>query len=248
MKRLLLVLLLAVGFTDEASSAALTIVAGRWPPYVDQSMENKGLAMEIVSSALERAGYQSAFRFEHWPRALEGVEIGIYDIVGTLWRSPDREKRFVFSAPYWVNQIKFLKKKDREVKYENLDDLSGYVIGTVSDYAYGEEFDNARTLIKIPQNHIIQNLSKLHEGDIDLTLGDEMAIRHELAQYMKTGFSEFEFLDKPLASRELYIAVSKQNPNAEKIIADFNRALREMKSDGSFETITKKYQYPMLSE
>ena len=124
--------------------------------------------------------------------------------------------------------IRFIKKKNREIRYDNLDDLSGYVIGTIKDYAYGEEFDNSLTLIKIPQNYIIQNLSKLQEGDIDLTVGDEIAIRYELNQYMKGSISEFEFLEKPLASRELYIAVSKQNPKAEKIVSDFNLAPRAL--------------------
>jgi polar amino acid transport system substrate-binding protein len=250
MKRLFLVVLLVfvAGFSGQASSAALTIVASQWPPYVDQSMAKKGLAMEIVSSAFERAGYQPAIRIETWPRALEGLEIGIYDVVGTVWKTPEREKLFVFSTPYWINQIRFIKKKNLDVRYDNLDDLSGYVIGTIKDYAYGEEFVSSRTLIKIPQNHIIQNLSKLHEGDIDLTLGDEIAIRYELNQYMKGSISEFEFLEKPLATRELYIAVSKQNPRAEKIVSDFNRALLEMKGDGSFDVIAKKYQFPLLSE
>ena len=248
MKRLFLVVFLIAVFTGQASSAALTIVASKWPPYVDQSMVKKGLAMEIVSSAFERAGYQPAISIETWPRALEGLEIGIYDVVGTVWKTPEREKRFVFSDPYWINKIRFIKKKNREIRYDNLDDLSGYVIGTVKDYAYGEEFDNSLTLIKIPQNYIIQNLSKLQEGDIDLTVGDEIAIRYELNQYMKGSISEFEFLEKPLASRELYIAVSKQNPKAEKIVSDFNRALLEMKGDGSFDAIAKKYQFPLLSE
>ena len=248
MKKLFLVVLLVAGFTGQVSSAALTIVAGQWPPYVDQSMVKMGLAMEIVSTAFERAGYQPAIRIETWPRSLEGLEIGIYDVVGTVWKTPEREKLFVFSDPYWINQIKFIKKKNLKVSYDNLDDLSGYVIGTIKDYAYGDEFVNSSTLIKIPQNYIIQNLSKLHEGEIDLTLGDEIAIRYTLNQYLKSSISEFEFLEKPLASRELYIAVSKQNPMAEKIVSNFNRTILEMKGDGSFDAITKKYQFPLLSE
>ena len=248
MKRLFLVVLLVAGFAGQVSSAALTIVASQWPPYVDQSMAKNGLAMEIVFSAFERAGYQPDIRIETWPRALEGLEIGIYDVVGTVWKTPEREELLVFSDPYWINQIRFIKKKNLEVRYDNLDDLSGYVIGTIKDYAYGEEFVSSRTLIKIPQNHIIQNLSKLHEGDIDLTLGDEISIRYELNQYMKSSISEFEFLEKPLARRDLYIAVSKQNPRAEQIVSDFNRALLEMKRDGSFDAIAKKYKFPMLSE
>ncbi len=248
MKKLFLVVLLVAGFAGQVLSASLTIVAGRWPPFVDQSMAENGLAMEIVSSAFERAGYQPAIHIETWPRALEGLEIGIYDVVGTVWKTPEREDLFIFSDPYWINQIKFIKKKNLNVRYDNLDDLSGYIIGIVKDYAYGEEFDSSQTLIKIPQNHIIQNLSKLREGDIELTLGDEIAVRYELNQYMKDSISKFDFLEKPLATKELYIAVSKQNPRAKKIVSDFNRALQEMKKDGSFDAIAKKYKFPLMTE
>jgi len=225
----------------KAFSEPLNIVGNSWPPYVEKSIETKGLAMEIITTAMQRKGYQPRINIEIWSRVLEGVEIGVYDVVAAIWKTPERENKLLFSNPYLINQIKFIKMKKTEVKYQNLDDLTGYLIGIVRDYAYDEAFLKSQVLIKIPQNHIVQNLLKLTKGEIDLTLGDERALSYEINHYMSGYAPQLEFLSKPLSQRSLHIAVSKQNPNAKKIVADFNQAIDKMKKDGSLDAIIRKF-------
>ncbi len=226
---------------NNVQAEPLGIVGSSWPPYIDKNHQFKGMAMEIVTRALQRRGYQSRTNIETWPRALEGVEIGVYDVVAAVWKTPEREKKLLFSWPYLVNQIKFIKMKDTKVQYRTLADLKGLLIGTVRNYAYDKDFLATQALIKIPQNHIIQNLLKLTQGEIDLTLGDEKAIRYEINQYMKANEAQLELLKKPLSKRKLRIAVSKKHPKAKKIIDDFNQAIVKMKNDGTLEKIIKKY-------
>ncbi len=230
-------------FAANVQAEPLGIVGSSWPPYIDKSHQSKGMAMEIVTVALQSRGYQTRTSIETWSRALEGVEIGVYDLVAAIWKTPEREKNLLFSQPYLVNQIKFIKMKDTEVEYRTLDDLKGFLIGTVRNYAYDEGFLETQDLIKIPQNHIIQNLLKLTQGKIDLTLGDEKAIRYEIHQYMKGNELQFEFLSKPLSKRNLRIAVSKNHPAAKKIVDDFNQAISKMKGDGTLTKIIKKHQF-----
>ena len=72
MKKLLTAILLVLGIMIDVSAGSLRVVANQWPPYVDQSMPQKGMAMEIVEAAFKRAGYQQTIRIETWIRALEG--------------------------------------------------------------------------------------------------------------------------------------------------------------------------------
>lgn len=234
-------LVFGLSISLKALSEPLNIVGNSWPPYVEKSLETKGLAMEIVATSLQYKGYQPRINIETWSRVLEGVEIGVYDVVAAIWKTPERENKLLFSNPYLVNQIKFIKMKNTEAKYQSFDDLTGYLIGVVKDYAYDEAFLKSQILIKIPQNHIVQNLLKLTKGEIDLTLGDERALRYEINQYMRGYAPQLEFLNKPLSQRSLHIAVSKQNPNAKKIVADFNQAIAKMTKDGSLDAIVKKY-------
>jgi polar amino acid transport system substrate-binding protein len=238
--RLILVLFLlncSIGYAGN-----LSVVVNTWPPYVGKALPGKGMAMQIVTSALHRKGHQTTITIESWTRTLEGIDVGVFDVVGAIWKTPEREKWLLFSEPYLQNNIKFIKKKSLVLNYQSLEDLTGYVIGIVKNYAYDEAFIQSQILIKIPQNHIIQNLTKLREDVIDVTLGDERAIIFELNQYMHGQVADYEFLRKPLSKQGLHIAVSRRNPAAQQIIADFNQAIAEMKADGSLEKFLAQYQ------
>ena len=81
-------------------TSALSIVSKEEAPYIGNELQNKGLSIEIINTAFQRAGYKTSFAFETWPRTYEGALIGIYDVIGSIWRTNDREKDFVFSEPY----------------------------------------------------------------------------------------------------------------------------------------------------
>ena len=230
-------------FVHSSLAQTISIVSNQWPPYVNDAAPEKGLAVELVTKALQRKGYQSNLHIDSWQRALEGVRIGVFDATCAIWKTAAREQELLFSEPYLNNKISFIKKKTLAIDYQHFTDLTGLIIGTLRDYAYNEEFNQSRILIKIPANHIVQNLNKLNQGDIDLTVGDERAIQYALQQYLPKHASSFEFLTPPLANKKLYLAVSKSNKAAQTIIDNFNQAIKEMQQDGSYDQIVNKYQY-----
>lgn len=227
--------------TQACLAQTINIVSSQWPPYVDAAAPEKGLAVELVNKALIRKGYQPNLHIDNWQRALEGVQIGVFDATCAIWKTAEREQDLLFSEPYLGNKISFIKKKNLTVEYTHFTDLTGFIIGIVRKYAYDEQFTQSRALIKIPANHIIQNLHKLNQGAIDLTLGDQRAIKYALQQYLPTHANSFEFLTPPLAYKQLYLAVSKSNQTAQTIINDFNLAIKEMKQDGSYDQIVSRY-------
>lgn len=223
---------------------ALSIVAKEEPPYFGNKLPEQGLSAEIITTVLDRAGYKSSLAFETWPRAYEGALIGVYDAVGSIWLTEERAKDFAFSEPYLFHEIKFIKKKSSKgIKFGSLEDLDGLVIGTIKGYAYGDPFLQSRTFIRLPQNHLLQNLHMLTQDKIDLTLGDVRKIQFEANKYMKGSIKDLTFLPKPLIRRGTHIAVSKINPEHKEIISRFNKALAEMKEDGSYDQIIKKHGY-----
>jgi polar amino acid transport system substrate-binding protein len=115
------------------------------------------------------------------------------------------------------------------------------MVGTVVDYAYDEAFNNARDIVKIPERNLVQNLLKLTQGRIDLTLDDERVLRYEINRYMPNAMANLEILDKPLAVRGIHIGVSRENPAHAEIVAAFNKAIGEMKKDGSFDAIVARH-------
>ncbi|MCK5479027.1 MAG: transporter substrate-binding domain-containing protein [Methylococcales bacterium] len=234
-----------LGFSPLTS--ALSIVAKEEAPYIGNELPGRGLSIEIVNTAFERAGYKTKVVFETWPRTYEGALIGIHDVIGSIWQNREREKDFVFSDPYLFHEIKFIKRKaDTAISFNNIDDLQGLIIGTLKNYAYRDDFTQSRQFMKLQQNHLIQNLLFLTQGHIDMTLGDIRKIRYEMNKFMKSSMKNLEILPKALIKRGVHIAVSKSNPHHAEIISKFNKALESMKSDGTYNAILKKHDKPSL--
>lgn len=236
----LLSLLLA--FSIPTVATTLNVVhSGKWPPYADASLPGQGLAVDIVTTALKRAGYSIVVRTDSLDRILEGGAVGVYDVFATPWYSDARNRYLDFSEPYLQSRVRFIKRKDKPYTYHSLDDLKGVMIGTVKNYAYDEKFNESRSIIKIPENNLVQNLYKLVQGHIDLTLDDDRVLRYELNRYMPHTMSKLEILPTPLAVRGIRIGVSRENADHARIVAAFNKAIKAMKKDGSFDAILARH-------
>lgn len=228
--------------TGNLAARELVVGGSPWPPYDSEELPQKGMSNAIVGAAFERAGYKLTYVFDMWQRVLEGARMGVYDLLPAVWYTEERARDLAFSEPYLVTEVRFIKRKDSNIKFSQLSDLEGYMIGIVRDYAYGEEFNEAPGLVRINANFVMQNLFKLAQRQIDLTLGDQRVLTWELSRQMPETMHQLEFLPKPLDQRDLHIAVSLQNKDHETIVRDFNKAVKAMKSDGSYDRIVSEYE------
>ncbi len=246
--RLYFLLLLLAGLLLQTAEAneMLKLVSGHWPPYVEKGAPGGGAAIDLVSRILKRAGYDTVASIDSWPRSLQGSEIGIYDVLATAWFTKDRNRELQFSDPYYENITRFIKRRDRPIRFHNYADLKNLLIGVVAGRDYGEKFDRAQGFVRIAKSHVIENLLLMQQGRIDLTLGDEWVIRHELTQYFPNAVKEFEFLSKPVSRRELRIAVSRTRPDHAQIIPAFNKTLAAMKADGSMKKLLDNYRAELV--
>lgn len=237
--RAFLVALLAV-VAVPVHARELVVSTSIWPPYVDPKLPGQGLAVSIVTAAFERAGYEPRIEIHNWERTLEGARSGEHGIVAAAWRSPDRIRDFVFSEPYLTNHVKFLRRRGTGIAYDKLDDLNGLRIGVVYEYVYEPGFDEATGFVKAPETHIVPNVMQLLAGNIDLTVDDERTLHYEISRHFSEHRHELEFLPKPLASRDLHVAVSRVHPDHETLVRDFNRGLAEIRRDGTYRNLLRQ--------
>jgi polar amino acid transport system substrate-binding protein len=228
--------------TGNLRAETLRMVTEHWPPYADESLPGKGLAIELVDTAFARAGYETRLKTEDWPRALEGVRIGVYDVVASIWYSDERARDLAYSEPYLVNDIRFVKRKDSEIRFAKMDDLKGRLIGVIKDYAYPRNFAAANQLTKIANPALLPALGELVNARYDLVIGDKRDIDYTLAKFLPNESKNLEILPKSVGENKLYVAVSRANPQHEKIVKDFNRALHAMKKDGSYRQIVEAHR------
>jgi polar amino acid transport system substrate-binding protein len=80
----------------------------------------------------------------------------------------------------------------------------------------------------------------LLDGNIDLIVDDERTLRYELSRHFADRKRELVFLPKPLARRELHVAISRAQPVPEKLVEDFNRGLAEIRRDGTYRKLLRQ--------
>lgn len=226
----------------QASAAhRLRLVADTWPPFTDASLVNGGLATDIVSTALARAGFASDFEQVPWARALMGVGDGRYDVLINAWYDQNRTHLGQFSGEYLVNRVRFIKRKDEPIEFNNLKQLHGYPIAVVRGYAYSAEFDNDLQLQKVPVHNFAMAVRMLAARRVKLTLEDEYVARYYLARESPRVRNLVEFLPTPLSENSLHILVSLKNPRHEQIVAGFDREIAAMKADGSYARLLQQH-------
>ena len=227
--------------TQSAAAEKLRLVADAWPPFTDSTLVNGGLATDIVSTALARAGYASDFEQVPWARALLGVGEGRYDVLVNAWYTDDRTKLGQFSGEYLLNRVRFLKRKDTAIEYNNLQQLHTYPIAVVRGYAYSPEFDDDVSLQKVPVHSFSMAVRMVAADRVKLTLEDEYVARYFLARESTKVRNAVEFLPKALSENSLHILVSLKNPRHEQIVAGFDREIAAMKVDGSYQRLMEQH-------
>lgn len=227
--------------SHNASAQKLRLVADGWPPFTDSTLVNGGLATDIVSTALARAGYATDFEQVPWARAMLGISEGRYDVLVNAWYSEERTHVGQFSAEYLLNRVRFIKRKDAPIQFDELQQLHAYPIAVIRGYAYSKAFDEDGQMQKVPVHSFAMAVRMLVAGRVKLTLEDEYVARYYLARESPRVRNAVEFLPKPLSENSLHILISLKNPEHEQIVARFDQEIAAMKADGSYARLLRQH-------
>ncbi|MFC1609029.1 transporter substrate-binding domain-containing protein [Patescibacteria group bacterium] len=103
--------------------------------FEDDQGNMQGITVDIWRLWSEKTGIEVDYRGMDWAEALLMVENGEADVVGGMFYSEERDKRFDYSSPYWEIPAYIFFHEDI-LGITDLEDLSGFEIGVVkSDFA-----------------------------------------------------------------------------------------------------------------
>jgi polar amino acid transport system substrate-binding protein len=221
----------------------LRLVANIWEPFTGEQLPYDGLATEIVTTALKRAGYETEVRIKPWPRALQDVYLGKAAGIVAIWSTPERQKHVLLSKAYYTNKMVLLTRRDNPIKAKTLSDLTGKRIGVGRQYDYNEEFMNAQNFVKEPADNLLSNLNKMTAGRIDLILEEERIANFYLSTHWRdiNNYANIAISADTLFKIPLFFGISRAYPNHQAIISKFNTALQKMEEDGSLRAILEKH-------
>ncbi|YCH22250.1 transporter substrate-binding domain-containing protein [Pseudomonas sp. D1-3] len=219
----------------------LRLVADSWPPFTDQRMAGNGVAVELVSTALSRAGYTSDYRELPWQRAVLGLQRGDYDVLITAWYSREREAFGYFSAPYLVNRIRVVQRKGAGIVFNQLTDLHAHHIAIRRGYAYSPAFMADDQLRTVDVSSFENAARMVHRGRVSLALEDEYVARFLFSNSLKAIAGDLELLPMPLSENGLHILIRLSHGEHAEIARRFDAAIAAMQADGSYGAIMARY-------
>ena len=213
---------------------SLVLANDPWPPFILEG-EEQGTAEMLVCQALERAGWSCTVKVDDWESVLSDARIGAIDGIAAAWKDPDRESYMLFSEPYLTNRIVPAINSKTAVTVTSMSDLHGRRVALVTDYAYGDEIASEVSNFEvINAKNSREALKLVQSGKADIALIDELVGRQELQELAE---HDLELSNAVLAFRDLHFAISRQNPHAEAIIDDFEKAYKLMLEDGTVNEI-----------
>jgi polar amino acid transport system substrate-binding protein len=225
-----------------ASSKTIKLATLNWPPFYSEDLPENGFFTAISREAFKRAGYTLDVQFTTWNEALEMAKKGNFDGVLGAYHSSEREQSFDFTDPIATNEEVFFAKKGSGITYQKVEDLKKYKVGALKGGIAGNELREMGMTV-VDTGSDLDNFKKLNQGGIGLYLFGKQNFYYQIANSpeWKPLADSVEMVEPPYKTYDMFCALTKKMPNSGKIVEEFNKALEEMKTDGTYEKILKRF-------
>lgn len=222
--------------TSLQAQTAVTVVADEWPPFSGAQLHNGGISLDVISTVLTRAGYDVTTQVLPWARIMDGSRRGEYDVVGSLFYDAEIASYMTYGDPFYATEVRFVRQAGSDHVVDGLPSLGDLSIAVGDGFLYEENFDRAENLNKRVVTTTFQAVQMVAYGRVDLTLDSVEVLEHAIDQADPPIDDQVEVLPYVLATHDVHMAVRNDLPNREGLVADFNRTLAQMRTDG---TLTK---------
>lgn len=197
-----------------------------------------GFEIDLGNAVCAQAGVKCEWVVQAWDGIIPGLLARKYDaIFSSMSINEERKKKVSFSEPYYNTPTGFFLADGSTVDPKNLESLKGKKIGVQrgtiqDDYAtetYGKVADIKRYTTGDELAQDLIETKRLDMVVIDYPVGIEMIA-------VKAGFgAKGETIQ---LGDGVGVAIRKRDKD---LVALFNKALAEVKANGTYDTIMKKY-------
>jgi len=214
-----------------------------YPPfeYVDDTGNMKGYDIDIANALCTQMQAQCEFTNSSFEKLIPALNARKYDaIIATVGISDMRRNELKFTNVNYNPSLSYLAPME---KHYNAGDIIGKNIGVVKGSTFESYLKNKyrKDVIAKPYDTINDALTDLQAGHVDMVLGDTIAIKYWLSQGSNS--KTFGVIVGPVINNQYFgsgfgIGV-RQNDNES--LNAINKALIEIKVNGMYNKITRKY-------
>ena len=233
---------LSVSFASLAQAQEVSMTTTNWAPFYGNELEQGGFISTIVSESFKASGYQSQLEFTQWKEAMRLVKSGEKDVLVGAYYSEDRAQDYHVSIPIYSVLTGVIKQEGLDLDfYSSFEMLNQYKIGKMEGSVISQSFDAFPFETIQGYNGAEEGLRALAKGDINL-YADNLSVVKSIAGKIGIDPSQLSMVQPPIEKNDLYVMISKNIKDAEKIRDDFNAGFIMIQANGTYEKILKKFE------
>ena len=224
-----------------ATAQTLVLTNGEWPPLFSEHLPHGGVGSRMITEAFAQSDILVEYDYAPWKRALDlAAHDDHHGSVG--WRKTKKRQRyFLFSKPLFTVDTVFFYNKSRPFDWARIEDVGHLKIGATLGYTYIDQ---------------LRSITRQHAGKLELAPSDEVNLRKLISGRIdvfprsksvgcfilntQIGFPSAKTITyhpQPLRSGPIYLLISKNVPNAQTLIEQFNTGLLKLKESGRYDHI-----------
>jgi ABC-type amino acid transport substrate-binding protein len=208
-----------------------------YPPFESSPKgEPKGFDIDLMNEIAKRAGFEVEYDNVQFDSILRGLDADLFDAaISAMTITKEREQQIDFSDPYFNADQALLVASDSDV--QSIDGMAEATVGVQEGSAgqiKAQELLNGGQIGEIkPYRTIGEAFTALEEGEVQGVIYDLSAAHSKIVE----SDGEIRFVE-PISTGEQYgIAFPKDSP----LVDPVNQALGEIKDDGTYEKLYKKW-------
>ncbi len=244
----LVLVLAACGTSDKSDNAGADLykevkksgelkigTEGTYPPFTfNKGGKLTGFDVDIAREVAKRLGVKPVFVQTQWDSLFAGLNAKRFDVIANeVGIRKDRQKKYDFSDPYISSAaVLVTAKNNKDIK--DFKDLKGKKAAQslTSNYRKIAE-DNGADIVGI--EGLTQSMDLITQGRVDATVNDKLAILDYLNRKPN---SAVKIVKEEKDSAESAFLFRK---DSDKLVKEVNKALADMKKDGTYDKISKKW-------
>jgi len=228
----------------ETTEPLILVAANSKPTAYFENGQLTGVLVDVAREAFLRAGYSITIKLEPWARCIEDARSGEADGIFSIFKTPERQAFLDYtSRPIITQTVSFFALKNGPISFDgNFASISHHSIGVINQTSYGPRLDGVlkeNTFAKQYQTHSAESVIRmLLAGRVDLI----PSYRHVALFTAKSlgAQDQIKELSPPVESIPSYLAFNRKR-DYRQVMADYDKALKSMQQDGSYDRIFDRY-------
>lgn len=209
---------------------------GTYAPFTfhDQSGKLTGFDVEVLRKVAERLKLKPEFKETAWDAMYAGLNSKRFDVIANQTNpSPERLKKYIYSEPYNYSAGVIVTRADND-SIKSFADLKGKKSAQSATSNWSKDArDNGAIIVTV--DSLAQNLELVKQGRVDATVNDKIAVLDYFKQHPNSGLKIA--VESPDKIPTGFAFLKGEEP----LVAEFNKALDELRKDGTLKQLSVEW-------